>query len=46
MELDLGPMIAIATSAVVVGAIVSMGTVKLAPNFAKWAVNKVAGFFR
>jgi hypothetical protein len=46
MELDFGPMIAIATSTAVVAAIVGMGVVKLGPNFAKWAVNKVAGFFR
>lgn len=27
-------------------AIIGMGAIKIAPNFAKWATNKIAGFFR
>lgn len=46
MTLDFGDMIAAVSAAAVVTAIVGMGVVKLSPNFAKWAVNKVAGFFR
>lgn len=46
MELDLTTIIAIPAAAVVVGAIVSMGAVKIAPNFARWAVNKVVNFIR
>lgn len=33
-----------ATAAVT--AIIAMGAIKIAPNFAKWATNKIAGFFR
>lgn len=43
--LDFSTMVAAVSAATVIGAIVSMGVVKLSPNFAKWAVNKVAGFF-
>ena len=28
------------------GLIVAAGAIKAAPNFAKWGVNKLAGFFR
>ncbi len=46
---DAGPdftsMIAGVASAGAVAAIVAMGVVKIAPNFAKWATNKVASFF-
>lgn len=30
----------------IVSAIVAAGAIKAAPNFAKWGVNKLAGFFR
>jgi len=46
MDLDFAAMIAAVSATAVVAAIVSMGVVKLSPNFARWAVNKVAGFFR
>lgn len=36
---------AVAMGAVVTG-IVAMGAVKIVPNATKWAVNKLAGFFR
>ncbi|MEF9673144.1 hypothetical protein QNM99_16995 [Pseudomonas sp. PCH446] len=32
-------------SSTAITVIVAMGVVKLGPNFAKWAVNKVASFF-
>lgn len=43
--LDFSTMVAAVSAASVITAIVGMGVVKLSPNFAKWAVNKVAGFF-
>lgn len=43
--LDFSTMVAGVSASAVVGAFVSMGVIKLGPNFAKWAVNKVAGFF-
>jgi hypothetical protein len=46
MTIDFGDMVAIASSAAIVAALVSMGVVKIAPNFAKWGINKVAGMFR
>jgi len=46
MDLDFAAMIAAVSATGAVAAIVSMGVVKLSPNFARWAVNKVAGFFR
>ena len=30
----------------IVAAIIAAGAIKAAPNFAKWGVNKLAGFFR
>lgn len=42
---DFSSMIAGVASAGAVAAIVAMGVVKIAPNFAKWATNKVASFF-
>jgi len=42
---DFSTMIAGVASAGAVAAIVAMGVVKIAPNFAKWATNKVASFF-
>lgn len=44
-DIDFASMIAGVASAGAVAAIVAMGVVKIAPNFAKWAVNKVASFF-
>lgn len=44
-EIDFTTMIGAVSAAGVIAAFVSMGVVKLGPNFAKWAVNKVAGFF-
>lgn len=44
--MDFSDMTSAVTATAVVAAIVSMGVVKLTPNFARWAVNKVAGFFR
>ena len=44
--IDFSTMVAAVSGAAIVAAIVSMGVVKLGPNFARWAVNKVAGFFR
>lgn len=34
------------SAATAVTAIIAMGAIKIAPNFAKWATNKIAGFFR
>lgn len=44
-DVDFTTMIAAVSGAAVIAAFVSMGVVKLGPNFAKWAINKVAGFF-
>lgn len=44
-DIDFSTMIAGVSAAAVVAAFVGMGVVKLGPNFAKWAVNKVASFF-
>jgi len=44
-DVDFSSMIGDVASAGAVAAIVAMGVVKIAPNFAKWAVNKVASFF-
>lgn len=46
MELDMTSIIAVPAAAVIVTSIVAMGAIKIAPNFAKWAVNKVVGFIR
>lgn len=45
MELDFSEMVAAVSATAVIAAFVSMGVVKLGPNFAKWAINKVSGFF-
>ena len=42
---DFSSMISTPVAAGAVAAIVAMGAVKIAPNFARWAVNKVANFF-
>ncbi|WP_347506590.1 hypothetical protein [Pseudomonas anguilliseptica] len=44
-DLDLSTMIAAVSGTAVVAAFVGMGIVKLGPNFARWAINKVASFF-
>ena len=44
-DIDYSTMISGVSAAGTVAAIVGMGVIKLAPNFAKWGVNKVAGFF-
>ena len=44
-DLDLSTMVTGIAVGTVVTSIVAMGVVKIAPNFAKWAVNKVASFF-
>lgn len=45
-SIDYSAMIAVPVATGAVAAIVAMGAVKIAPGFAKWAVNKVAGMFR
>lgn len=45
-DIDYSAMIAVPVATGAVAAIVAMGAVKIAPGFAKWAVNKVAGMFR
>ena len=44
-DVDFSAMIGGVVATGAVAAIVAMGVVKIAPNFAKWAVNKVASFF-
>lgn len=44
-DVDFSAMIGGVVATGCVAAIVAMGVVKIAPNFAKWAVNKVASFF-
>lgn len=44
--LDFSSMISAVSATAVVTAIVGMGVVKIAPNFARWATNKIASFFR
>lgn len=44
-DIDFSTMIGGIAGAAAIAAIVSMGVVKIGPNFAKWAVNKVASFF-
>ena len=45
-DIDYSDMIAVPVATGAVAAIVAMGAIKIAPGFAKWAVNKVAGMFR
>ena len=45
-EIDFSGMTAVPVATGAVAAIVAMGAIKIAPGFAKWAVNKVAGMFR
>lgn len=44
-DLDFTTMIAAVSGAAVIAAFLGMGVVKLGPNFARWAINKVASFF-
>lgn len=44
-DIDFSTMIAAVSGATVIAAFLGMGVVKLGPNFAKWAINKVASFF-
>jgi predicted transcriptional regulator len=44
-DIDFGTMTAAVSGAALIAAIVGMGVVKLGPNFARWAINKVASFF-
>lgn len=45
-DVDFSDMVSVPVATGAVAAIVAMGAVKIAPGFAKWAVNKVAGMFR
>lgn len=45
-DIDFSAMLDIPVATGAVAAIVAMGAIKIAPGFAKWAVNKVAGMFR
>lgn len=44
--MDFGTVIAGIAAASIVAAIMSSGVIKIAPNFAKWGVNKIVGLFR
>jgi len=44
--LDLSSITAAVSIAGVVAGIIAMGALKIQPNVAKWAANKLAGFFR
>ena len=44
-DIDFSAMIAVPVASGAVAAIVALGAIKIAPGFAKWAVNKVAGMF-
>lgn len=46
MPADFADIVGAVSMAAVVGGIVAMGAVKIVPNATKWAVNKLAGFFR
>ncbi len=43
--IDFSTMTGSVDTTTVVAALVAMGVVKMAPGFAKWAVNKVGSFF-
>jgi len=43
--MDFSTVLAGLTASAVVTAILAAGAIKAAPNFAKWGVNKLAGFF-
>ncbi len=44
--MDLSPLTAGVDLATVTTAIIAMGALKMAPNVAKWGVNKIVSFFR
>jgi hypothetical protein len=46
MPTDFTTLTAAVSMAAVVTGIVAMGAIKIVPNATKWAVNKLAGFFR
>lgn len=46
MPTDFSTLTAAVGMGAVVTGIVAMGAVKIVPNATKWAVNKLAGFFR
>lgn len=46
MPADFATLTAAVSMGAVVTGIVAMGAVKIVPNATKWAVNKLAGFFR
>lgn len=46
MPADYATLTAAVSMTAVVTGIVAMGAVKIVPNATKWAVNKLAGFFR
>jgi len=43
--LDFTSMTAGISASEIVAVLMGMGAIKLGPNFARWAINKVAGFF-
>lgn len=44
-DMDFSTVLAGVSAAAIVSAILAAGAIKAAPNFAKWGVNKLAGFF-
>lgn len=44
--MDFSDIAAGLSAATAVTAIIGMGAIKIGPNFAKWATNKIANFFR
>lgn len=46
MPADFATLTSSVNMAAVVTGIVAMGAIKIVPNATKWAVNKLAGFFR
>lgn len=46
MPADFTTLTSAVSMAAVVTGIVAMGAIKIVPNATKWAVNKLAGFFK
>lgn len=44
-DIDFSSMVSGISATAAIAAIVGMGVVKIGPNFARWAINKVASFF-
>lgn len=44
-DIDFSSMLSGISATAAIAAIVGMGVVKIGPNFARWAINKVASFF-